>query len=83
MHKREFQTKTPLFVDFHLPGQTGFELLESLNGEFPNYYILTGEDAENLPDTPFIDKNRIFFGKTFPIDLLKIMKNKTETSSYS
>ncbi len=70
MNKREIATHAALFLDFHLGETTALEILESLNGEFPNYIILTGEDENNIPYSPQLDRNRIIFGKKFPTHLL-------------
>jgi len=81
MHSRELPTDALLFVDYHLPGQTGFELLQSLNGEFENYYILTHESKDQLPTINSIDENRILFGKEFPLNLLKRKNTPSNISS--
>ncbi len=74
MHKRELNKENLLFLDYHLQGTTGFEVVKNFNGEFPNYYILTGEDKENMPDSPFVDKKRIIFSKNFPTHLFSKSK---------
>jgi len=81
MHSRELPTDALLFVDYHLPGQTGFELLQSLNGEFENYYILTHESKDQLPTINSIDENRILFGKEFPLNILKRKNTPSNISS--
>ena len=78
MHCRGLSVHSKIFIDFHFSDTTGLQLLQELEGEFYNYFMLTGEDQENIPNSIFLDRKRIIFSKQFPGHLFVKKANSSE-----